>query len=99
MSAATAAILADPTKMMEKKAPRAIRNDNELKVYSEELFKLTALQNPSEFQEEDIELLPMLLQQYQKARRPRIPADPLTLVRHLMEAGNLSQRDLIQEFR
>jgi HTH-type transcriptional regulator / antitoxin HigA len=98
MSAATAAILADPAKMMEKKAPRVIRNDKQLKVYSEALFSLTALENPSEFQEEAIELLTMLVQQYQKARWTRKPSDPVSLVRHLIEAGNLSQHDLIPEF-
>jgi HTH-type transcriptional regulator/antitoxin HigA len=84
--------------MMEKKAPRVIRNDKELKVYSDVLFNLTALENPSEYQEEAIELLTMLVQQYQKARWPRKHADPVSIVRHLIEAGGLSQRDLIPEF-
>jgi HTH-type transcriptional regulator / antitoxin HigA len=97
MSAATV-ILADPTKAIENGAPHVIHSDKELKVYAQALFSLTALENPSDAQEEAIELLTMLVQQYQNERWPRRHADPVSIVRHLIEAGGLSQRDLVPQF-
>ena len=67
MNAATGTVmLANPAKMIEKGAPRVIHNDKELEVYTEALFNLTALENRSDSQEEAIELLTMLVQQYEK---------------------------------
>jgi HTH-type transcriptional regulator / antitoxin HigA len=99
MSTATApVILADPAKMIAKGAPRVIHNDAELEAYTEALFKLTALENPSDPQEEAIELLTMLVQQYEKERWSISKASPVSVVRHLIEHGKLTQRDLIPEF-
>jgi HTH-type transcriptional regulator/antitoxin HigA len=99
MNAATGTVmLANPAKMIEKGAPRVIHNDKELEVYTEALFNLTALENRSDSQEEAIELLTMLVQQYEKEHWPIPKASPVAVVRFLMEHGNLTQRDLIPEF-
>jgi hypothetical protein len=45
MSAAP--VLANPAKMIAKGAPRIIHNDKELEAYTDALFKLTALENPT----------------------------------------------------
>jgi HTH-type transcriptional regulator/antitoxin HigA len=95
----TATVLANPAKMIEKGAPHVIHNDKELEAYTEALFKLTALENPSDSQEEAIELLTLLIERYENEHYP-VPAshDPVAIVRHLMEHGHLSQKDLIPEF-
>jgi HTH-type transcriptional regulator/antitoxin HigA len=49
-------VLANPAKMISQGAPHIIHNDEELEVYTEALFKLTALQNPTPDEEEAIEL-------------------------------------------
>src|SRR2546429_2982604 len=40
-------VLADPAKMIAKGAPHVIHNDKELEVYTNALFQLTALEDPS----------------------------------------------------
>ena len=41
-------VLANPAEMIAKGAPRVIHNDEELEQYTEALFRLTALESPSE---------------------------------------------------
>src|SRR5580658_3680704 len=95
----TAPVLANTAKMISKGAPHIIHNDEELEVYTEALFKLTALDNPSPAELDAIELLTVLVERYEDEHYP-VPADasPVAVVRYLMEHGNLSQRDLIPEF-
>ena len=50
-------ILRDPAEMIAKGAPRVIHNDAELEAYTDALFQLTALENPSRDEVEAIELL------------------------------------------
>jgi HTH-type transcriptional regulator/antitoxin HigA len=96
MSAAS--VLADPVKMIAKGAPRIIHNDKELEAYTEALFKLTALENPTPDEEEAIELLTLLVVRYETERYPIPKASPVSVVRHLIEHGSLTQRSLIPEF-
>jgi HTH-type transcriptional regulator/antitoxin HigA len=91
-------VLADPAKMIAKGAPRVIHNDAELEAYTEALFQLTALKNPSPSEEEAIELLTLLVERYEQEHYPIPAADPVSVVRLLIEHGNLTQRDLIPQF-
>jgi HTH-type transcriptional regulator / antitoxin HigA len=97
MSAAP--ILGNPAKMIAKGAPHVIHNDKELEAYTEALFNLTALENPTSDEEDAIELLTLLVQRYEAEHYP-VPAspDPVSVVRYLIKKGNLTQRDLIPEF-
>jgi len=95
MSTAT---LANPAKMIAKGAPHVIHNDVELRAYTEALFKLTALETPSSSEEEAIELLTLLIERYEEQRYPVPASDPISVVRFLLEHGNLKQRSLIPEF-
>jgi len=94
----TATVLANPAKMIAKGAPRVIHNDKELEAYTDALFKLTALENPSPSEMDAIELLSLLVERYEDERWPITEVDPISLVRYLIEKGNLKQRDLIPEF-
>jgi HTH-type transcriptional regulator/antitoxin HigA len=94
----TTTVLANPAKMIAKGAPRVIHNDAELEAYTEALFKLTALDNPSPSEMEAIELLSLLVERYEDEHWPITEVDAVSLVRYLIEKGNLSQRDLIPEF-
>ena len=97
MSAAP--ILGNPAKMIAKGAPHVIHNDKELEAYTEALFNLTVLENPTSDEEDAIELLTLLVQRYEAEHYP-VPAspDPVSVVRYLIKKGNLTQRDLIPEF-
>jgi HTH-type transcriptional regulator/antitoxin HigA len=89
---------ADPAEMIAHGAPRVIHNDAELETYTEALFQLTALENPSRSQAEAIELLTLLVERYEQEHSYIPAADPVSIVRFLMDRQNLTQRDLIPQF-
>ena len=90
--------LANPVEMIANGAPHLIRNDRELEAYTEALFQLTALEKPSRHETEAIELLTVLVERYEQERYPIPKADPVSVVRVLMERQGLKQRDLIPQF-
>ena len=51
--------------MIAKGAPHVVHNDAELQSYTEALFKLTALEDPTSDEEEAIELLTLLVVRYE----------------------------------
>jgi len=91
-------VLADPAKMIAKGAPRVIHNDAELEAYTDALFQLTALENPSRDEVEAIELLTLLVERYEREHYAIPAADPASVVRFLIDQQNLTQRDLIPQF-
>ena len=91
-------VLANPVAMIAHGAPHVIHNDRELEVYTEALFNLTKLDNPSPPEEEAIELLTLLVERYEQEHYPIPAADPVSVVRFLIEQQNLTQRDLIPQF-
>jgi HTH-type transcriptional regulator/antitoxin HigA len=91
-------LLANPAEMMAQGAPHVIHNDAELAAYTEALFQLTAMENPSPAEAEAIELLTLPIESYERERYPIPEADPVSVVRFLLQHNNLAQRDLIPEF-
>lgn len=91
-------VLANPAEMIAQGAPHVIHNDVELEEYSEALFQLTAQENPSPAEQEAIELLTLLVERYEREHYPIPSADPVSVVRFLIEKQGLTQRDLISEF-
>ena len=73
-------------------------NDAELEAYTDALFQLTALEKPSRSEVEAIELLTLLVERYEQEHYPIPTADPVSVVRFLIEQQNLTQRDLIPQF-
>lgn len=92
------AILANPVEMIANGAPRVIHNEAELEAYTDALFKLTALENPSRDEVEAIELLTLLVERYEQEHYSISAADPASVVRFLIQQQNLTQRDLIPQF-
>jgi len=91
-------VLANPAEMIAHGAPRVIHNDAELEMYTEALFRLTALESPSTSEVEAIELLTLLVERYEQEHYPVPKADPVAVVRFILEQQNLIQRDLIPQF-
>src|SRR5258708_4715654 len=91
-------VLADPAKMIAKGAPHVIHNDAELEAYTDALFQLTALENPSRDEVEAIELLTLLVERYEQEHYAVPSPDPASVVRFLIEQQNLTQRDLVPQF-
>jgi HTH-type transcriptional regulator/antitoxin HigA len=91
-------VLANPAEMIARGAPHVIHNDAELEIYTDALFQLTALKNPSSAEVEAIELLTLLVERYEQQQHSIPVADPASIVRFLMEQQNLTQRELIPQF-
>ena len=91
-------VLRNPVEMIAQGAPRVIHNDAELEVYTDALFRLTALGTPSNSEMEAIELLTLLVERYEQEHYSIPHADPASILRFLMERQNLTQRDLIPQF-
>jgi HTH-type transcriptional regulator / antitoxin HigA len=91
-------VLANPAEMIAHGAPRVIHNDAELEMYTDALFRLTALESPSSSEFEAIELLTLLVERYEQQHYAIPEADPVSVVRFLIEQQNLTQRDLIPQF-
>jgi len=91
-------VLANPAEMIAHGAPHVIHNNAELEAYTNALFQLTALESPSRFELEAIELLTLLVERYEQEHYPIPAADPVSVVRFLIERQNLTQRDLIPKF-
>lgn len=92
------AALPNPAKMIAKGAPRVIHSEDELEAYTDALFQLTTLEDPTASQEEAIELLTLLIEHYEREHHAIPAAEPVSVLRYLMEKQNLTQRDLIPEF-
>jgi len=91
-------VLANPTEMIAHGAARVTHNDEELEMYTDALFQLTTLENPSSSEVEAIELLTLLVERYEEQHYSLPKADPVSSVRFLIEQQHLTQRDLIPEF-
>lgn len=91
-------ILSNPAEMIAHGAPRVIHNDAELEIYTDALFRLTALESPSESEVEAIELLTLLVERYEQEHYSIPKGDPVSILRFIIEQQNLTQRDLIPQF-
>lgn len=91
------AMLANPAEMIQRGAPRLIHNDRELADYTAALFDLTAKTKPTPYEEEAIELITLLIEQYESTRYPLPDAEPVDVLRFLLEHNGLSQRDISSE--
>lgn len=89
--------LANPSKMIRKGAPRLIHSDKELAEYTEALFELTAKEERTADEEEAIELMTVLIERYESERYPVPEAEPVEVLRFLLEQNGLSQRDVAPE--
>ena len=74
-----------------------IHSDEELAVYTEALFDLTAKSVRTRDDDEAVELLTLLIDQYESQRYPVPDAEPAEVLRFLLEQNRLSQRDIAEE--
>lgn len=91
-------VLANTAEMIAQGAPRLIHTEAELEAYTEALFQLTSLENPTTTEEEAIALLTLLIESYEREHYPIPTADARTVVHFLLEHQQLTQRDLIPQF-
>lgn len=89
--------LANPAEMIRKGAPHVIHSDEELAEYTKALFELTAKSDPTLEEEEAIDLLTVLIERYEAEQYPVPDADPIDVLRFLLDQNGLSQRDIAEE--
>jgi len=89
--------LANPVEMIRQGAPRLIHSEEELAEYTQALFELTAKTDPTSDEEDAIELMTLLIDRYETERYPIPEASPAEVLRFLLDASGLSQRDIATE--
>jgi HTH-type transcriptional regulator/antitoxin HigA len=90
-------IVADPTEMIRQGAPHLIHSDEQLAAYTQALFDLTAKPRPTRHEQEAIALLTLLIEQYESQHSPIPDADPIDVLRFLLDQNGLTQRDIVPE--
>ena len=85
-------------KLLQRTLPHVIRTDEELARLTNELARLDERDDLSPEEQVLAELLTVLIDEYEEHRYPISKATPQQTLRHLMEARNLSQKDLWKIF-
>jgi HTH-type transcriptional regulator/antitoxin HigA len=84
--------------LLRRTLPHVIRTAEEYERLTSELLDLDELDNASPEEKELAELLTVLIDEYEVRRFPIRQASPRQTLHHLMEARNLSQKDLWKIF-
>ena len=84
--------------LLRRALPHVIRTDEEHERLADELLRLDEIETPTAEEKELAELLTVLIDDYEERRFPIRKASPQQNLRHLMEARNLTQKDLWKVF-
>ena len=84
--------------LLSQTKPEVVSGDQQHQLYIEQLEKLTGQAEVTPAEEKLIHLLTVLVEDYEARNYPVPEADPLNIVRHLMEAHRLRQKDLVDVF-
>jgi len=80
--------------LLGRTLPHVIHTDEECERLTNELLRLDERDDPSPEEKELAELLTVLVDEYEERRYPIRKASPQRTLQHLMEARNLTQKDL-----
>src|ERR1035438_8646759 len=78
--------------------PEVITGEAQNQAYIQKLEELTSQETVSPAEEKLIALLTILVEEYETKHHPVPQAGPLDIIRHLMEAHRLRQKDLADVF-
>jgi HTH-type transcriptional regulator/antitoxin HigA len=84
--------------LLGRTLPHVIRTDEECERLTTELMHLDEREHPSREEMELAELLTVLIDEYEERRYPIRKASPQQTLKHLMDARNLTQKDLWKVF-
>jgi HTH-type transcriptional regulator/antitoxin HigA len=85
-------------KLLVRTLPRVIHTEDEYDHFIAELMRLEEVEDLTPEQEGLAELLTVLVEKYEERRYPIRQASPQQVLRHLMEARNLTQKDMLKVF-
>ncbi len=84
--------------LLSREKPEVISGELQNRLYIERLEKLTAKKSVTSAEKKLVALLTVLVEEYETKRDPVPDAEPRAVIRHLMEAHNLRQKDLLDVF-
>jgi HTH-type transcriptional regulator/antitoxin HigA len=84
--------------LLGRTLPHVIHTDEECERLTNELMRLDEHEGLSAEEKELAELLTVLIDEYEERRYPIRKASPQQTLQHLMEARNLTQKDLWKTF-
>ncbi len=84
--------------LLSELKPEVVRNDEQNRLYIETLERLASKEDITPDQAKMIQLLIVLVENYESQHFPVPEAGPLDVIRHLMEVHSLRQKDLIDVF-
>jgi HTH-type transcriptional regulator / antitoxin HigA len=84
--------------LLSKTKPEVIHSEQQNAMFIAMLEELTGLERVSPAQEKLIELLTVLIEEYESKYYPVPDAGPLDIIRHLMEQHGLRQKNLVDVF-
>jgi HTH-type transcriptional regulator/antitoxin HigA len=84
--------------LLGRTLPHVIHTDEECERLTKELMRLDEREGLSAEEKELAELLTVLIDEYEQRRYPIRKASPQQTLQHLMEARNLTQKDLWKTF-
>lgn len=84
--------------LLNETRPAVIHDEAENRIFIETLERLTSKENVSAAEERLIELLVVLVKEYEARSSPVPDAGPLDIIRHLMDEHQLRQKDLVDVF-
>lgn len=92
------ALTANYAALLSETKPEVVRDEKQNQAYVRLLEKLTSKKSVTRAEEKLIELLTVLIEDFE-AKHYSVPdATPVAIIRHLMEAHGLRQKDLVSIF-
>jgi HTH-type transcriptional regulator/antitoxin HigA len=92
------ALAIDYGALLSETKPEVIHAEQQNAIFIAKLEELTSLENVTPAQRKLIELLTVLVEEYESKYYPVPNAGPLDIIRHLMEQHQLRQKDLVDVF-
>lgn len=92
------ALAANYAALLSETKPEVIRDEKQNQIYIRQLEELTGKKSVTRAEEKLIELLVVLIEDFEEKHSPVPEARPIAIIRHLMEAHRLRQKDLVDVF-
>jgi HTH-type transcriptional regulator / antitoxin HigA len=92
------ALAANYAALLSETRPEVIHDERQNQTYIRRLEELTAKKSVTRAEEKLIELLAVLIEDFEAKHFPVPEVPPLDIIRHMMEAHGLRQKDLVDVF-
>ncbi len=92
------ALTANYAALLSETKPEVVRDEKQNQAYVRLLEKLTSKKSVTRAEEKLIDLLAVLIEDFEAKYFPVPEAPPVAIIRHLMEAHGLRQKDLVSIF-